>query len=125
MKRLAVLSTLLLLLLALGAIGAGAASAAEPPVLASLSISPAHVNITSSAQNVKVSGEITSAAGVASASVGFESPHLNQSTGAVALSKVSGTATKGIWEASVPVKQYSNTGTGRVTTLNFATPTAN
>ena len=120
MKRLAVLSTLLLLLLALGAIGAGAASAAEPPVLASLSISPANVNITSSAQNVKVSGEITSAAGVASASVGFESPHLNQSTGAVALSKVSGTATKGIWEASVPVKQYSNTGTWRVSTLNLA-----
>jgi hypothetical protein len=121
MKRLAVLSTMLVLLLALGAADTGAASAAEPPpALGSFSISPASVNITSSAGNVTVSAEITSAVGVSSASVGFESPHLNQSTGQVSLSKISGTANKGIWEASVPIKQYSNTGTWHVTSVNLA-----
>ncbi|HEV2982063.1 MAG TPA: hypothetical protein VGX51_11570, partial [Solirubrobacteraceae bacterium] len=119
MKRLAVLSTLLILLLALGAAGAVSANAAEPPALASLSISPSTVNITSAAQNVKVSGEITSAVGVASASVAFESPRGNESTGTVSFTKLSGTATAGIWEATVPFKQYSADGTWRVTSVNL------
>jgi IPT/TIG domain len=120
MKRLAVLSTLLVLLLALGAAGAASASATEPPALGSFSISPGTVNITSSAQNVTVSAEITSSVGVASASAAFESPHGKQSTGSVSFTKVSGTATKGIWEATVPFKQYSADGTWGVSSVNLA-----
>jgi IPT/TIG domain len=120
MKRLAVLSTSLVFALALSAAGAGAASAAAPPELGSFSISPGTVTITSSAQNVIVSAEITSTVGVSSASIGLESPHLSQSSGPVSFTKTSGTALKGIWEASVPIKQYSNTGTWHVTSVNLA-----
>jgi hypothetical protein len=116
MRRLAVALTLVSLL-AVGLLGSPAASAAEPPALGSLSISPSSVNISSSSPSVTVSAEITSASGVSGASVAFESPRGTQSTSRVSFSKVSGTANKGIWEASVPFKQYSATGSWRVASV--------
>jgi hypothetical protein len=101
---------LALLVVLLAATGA---SAAEPPTLGSLSISPPSVNVTSSSATVTVSAEIVSTPGATGGSVAFESPTGSQSTGNVSFTKVSGTANKGVWEASVPIKQYSASGTWR------------
>jgi IPT/TIG domain/Bacterial Ig-like domain len=103
---------------ALGA-GSASASAAEPPVLASLSILPSSINTGSSSQTVKVSAEITSTSGLAFASVQFAAPTGGESTERVSLSKVSGTVNKGVWEATVPFKQYITDGTWKITSLNL------
>jgi hypothetical protein len=116
MRRLAVLFGLVCVALALSATSA---AAAEPPALGSLSISPSSVDVSSSAKTVTVSAQITSPVGVSGASVAFESPRGNQSTARASFSKVSGTATNGVWEASVLVKQYSATGTWKVSTVNL------
>jgi hypothetical protein len=100
-------------------VASSSASAAEPPALGSLSISPSTINTSSSSQTVKVTAEITSTSGVAFASVQFASPKGNETTERVSFSKVSGTVNKGIWEASVPFKQYIAPGTWRITTLNM------
>jgi IPT/TIG domain len=99
--------------------GSASASAAEPPVLASLAISPSTINTSSSSETVKVTAEITSTPGVSSGSVQFASPNGGEVTERAAFSKVSGTAKKGVWEAVVPFKQYIAPGTWRVTTLNM------
>jgi hypothetical protein len=108
-----------LVLLVLLAVGVSVASAGEPPALASLSISPSTVNTKSSSQTVKVTAEITSVSGFAGGSVAFESPTGGQTTGRVPFTKVSGTATKGVWEATVPFKQYIQPGTWKVTSVNM------
>jgi IPT/TIG domain len=99
--------------------GSASASAAEPPVLASLAISPSSINTSSSSQTVKVTAKITSTSGFAFGSVQFASPNGGEATERVVFSKVSGTANEGVWEAVVPFKQYVAPGTWRVTTLNM------
>ena len=94
-------------------VAAGSASAAEPPTLGSFAISPPSVNVSAGAQTVTVTAEIVSTPGATAATVAFQSPTGSQSTGNVAFTKVSGTANKGIWEASVSIKQYSAGGTWR------------
>jgi hypothetical protein len=95
------------------------ASAGEPPLLSKLSVSPPSINTTASSQTVAVSAEITSVAGSTGGSVQFESPTEADKTERVTLSKVSGTASKGTWEAIVPFKRYIAPGTWRISTLNL------
>jgi hypothetical protein len=108
-----------LALMVLLSVGVGSASAAEPPSLVSLAITPSTVNIKTSSQTVTVTAEITSGPGFSSGSIAFESPTGEQTTGRVSLTKASGTATKGIWEAAVPFKQYIASGAWKVSSLNL------
>lgn len=86
-----------------------------PPALAGFSISPSSVNVVSSSQSVTVSAHITDdLSGVASASVQFESPSGKQVTANAEFSKVSGTETDGMYEATVTFNQFIQSGTWKV-----------
>jgi hypothetical protein len=98
----------------------------QAPALASFSISPATVNTTSSAQTATVTAEITdNLSGVAHGSVVFESPNGKVLTKIASFAKVSGTATKGVYEAKVAFKQYIQAGTWKVSNVNLTDEVGN
>ncbi|HME01598.1 MAG TPA: IPT/TIG domain-containing protein [Solirubrobacteraceae bacterium] len=87
----------------------------EPPVLAGLSISPASVNTSSSAQTVVVTAHITdSLSGFASGGISFESPNGKQLAARASFTRVSGTEANGTYEADVKFGQFSENGPWKV-----------
>jgi hypothetical protein len=98
---------------ALGASTARATEDTEPPVLESLSISPATIDTTSEARTVIVKAHISDAAGLQYPNVDFFSSTGRQSEdGEFVL--VSGTNEDGEYEARVPFYRYSQAGTWKI-----------
>ena len=96
-------------MLAVGVSRAQAAEDTEPPVLESLSISPATVNTTSSAQTVTVTAHITdNQSGVQYADIGIFSPGHHQIEPGFHL--ISGTDTDGMYESTLTLPQGSEVG---------------
>jgi hypothetical protein len=98
----------------------------EPPVLAGLSISPSLVNVTASSQTVAVTAHITdNLAGFNHGSITFESPNTNQVTAEATFTKLSGTETDGMYEATVTFNQFIQSGTWKVRSLRLVDNVAN
>jgi hypothetical protein len=92
----------------------------EPPALAGLSFSSSAVDTTASSQSVTVEAHITdNLSGVESAAIVFESPSGKQTTGKASFTKVSGTETDGMYEATVTFKQFIQSGTWKVRAVNL------
>jgi hypothetical protein len=98
----------------------------QAPALATFSVSPSTVNTTASAQTATVTAEITdNLSGFAHGSVVFESPNGKVLTKIASFTKLSGTATKGLYEAKVPFKQYVEAGTWKVSNVNLVDDVGN
>jgi hypothetical protein len=98
----------------------------EAPALATFSVSPATVNTMTSPQTVTVTAEITdNASGFARGSVVFESPSGKVITNVAPFVKVSGEATKGVYEGKVILKQYVQAGTWKVSNVNLVDAVGN
>jgi anti-sigma28 factor (negative regulator of flagellin synthesis) len=97
-----------------------------PPALATLSFAPTPVNVESTNQTMTVTAEITdNLSGFASGSVVFESPSGKVITNVASFLKVSGTATKGIYEAKVAFKRFIQKGTWKVSNVNLVDKVGN
>jgi IPT/TIG domain len=87
----------------------------EPPQLAGLSFSASTVNVTAAPQTVAVTAHITdNLSGFASGSVVFRSPSGKRVTETATFSKVSGTETDGMYEATVTFNQFIQSGKWKV-----------
>jgi IPT/TIG domain len=96
------------------------------PALATFSISPSTVNTMTTQQTVAVTAEITdNASGFAHGSIVFESPNGKVVTKTASFNQVSGTATKGIYEAQVTFRQYVQSGTWKVSNVNLTDKVGN
>jgi hypothetical protein len=98
----------------------------EPPALAGLSLAPSTVNTKSADQTVTVTAEITdNLSGFAHGTVVFESPNGKTITGVASFTKVSGTPTKGTYEAKVTFKRFIQAGTWKVSNVNLVDEVGN
>jgi len=89
---------------------ASASEDTEPPRLVSLSFEPSAVDTSSSSQSVKIVAHLTdNLSGVQDAFIVFEAPSHHQST-EVAFTRVSGTGTDGIYEATAQFARYIESG---------------
>src|SRR5687768_4831588 len=87
----------------------GQISDTTPPTLVSFSFAPSAVNVTSGPQAVNITARITdNLAGFSSGFVSFSSQS-GQSV-ITSLSRVSGTATDGVYRGSVTIRQFSEAG---------------
>jgi hypothetical protein len=97
-----------------------------PPALAGFKISPSSVNTTGSLQSVTVTAEITdNLSGFSHGSVAFVSPNGKVSTNVASFTKVSGTATNGVYEAKVTFKQFLQSGKWKVSNVSLVDAVGN
>ncbi|MEW1823037.1 hypothetical protein AB0323_19925, partial [Arthrobacter sp. NPDC080031] len=106
----AILSVLFLVLQLGGAGPASAVSDTAPPVLASSSVTPTSVDISSTPGTVTVSAHITDATGATVPTADMKNVGTTQTLGFGALSLISGTAQDGTWGTTMNVPVGSASG---------------
>ncbi len=110
-RRTGYFASTLVVILVIPRLGSAQTSDTMPPSLVSLDFNPKAVDVTMSAQAVTVTAHVTDdLSGTSEVAVEFVSPSFAQSTPFAFLNRTSGTSLDGVYQGSVQIPMFSESG---------------